>query len=158
MRTSLLYRSWALAIAMGFMLNGPLAHAQSTGSRDASGKVSMGVASILISPVASVAGSTNGKTDLGSVVAVAGASFVVTGIVQLSAETAEVIIDSVNGAAKISVQVASSALRGMAVSVGTAVRAVAASTGTILVVSGKVLAFIPNAVGQTLIHHARVPE
>lgn len=157
MPTFLLYRSRALALAAALLLSGTAAHAQSIGSKDASGKVSMGTASILMSPVASVAGSANGKADMGSVLAVAGTSFVVTGVVQLSADTTEVIIESVGSAAKVSVQVASSALRGLGVSAGTAVQAVAASTGTVLVASGKVLAFIPNTLGEALLHHERVP-
>jgi hypothetical protein len=32
------------------------------------------------------------------------------------------------------------------------------STGALLVAGGKVLAFIPNEIGKTLIHHARVAE
>lgn len=155
MSTSLLYG--ALALAAALLFSGNAAYAQSTGSKDASGKVSIGTASILISPVASVAGSVNGKADLGPVLAVAGTSFVVTGLVQLSADTTEVIIESVGGTAKVSVQVASSALRGLGVSAGTAVQAVASSTGTALVASGKVLAFIPNTLGEALLHHERVP-
>lgn len=147
----------ALALAAALLLGGSMAHGQSSGSKDASGKVSIGTASILISPLASVAGSARGKADFGSVVAVAGTSFLVTGVVQLSANTTEVIIESAQGAAKVSVQVASSALRGLAVSTGTTVKAVAASTGTMLVVSGKVLAFIPNTLGEALLHHERVP-
>ncbi|AOU92325.1 uncharacterized protein AruCF_1434 [Achromobacter ruhlandii] len=80
-----------------------------------------------------------------------------TSIAQLSADTTEIILDAVSGAAKLSVHVATSVARGLSISAGTAVQAVAASTGTVLLASGKVLAFIPNTVGQALLHHERVP-
>jgi hypothetical protein len=34
----------------------------------------------------------------------------------------------------------------------------AISTGYVLVMSGKALAFIPNEVGQALLHHSRVGQ
>ena len=39
---------------------------------------------------------------------------------------------------------------------GAAVSAVAMSTGHALVVSGQVIAFIPNELGKALLHHSRV--
>jgi len=149
----------ARTIALGAFLlfSASIAHAQSVGSKDASGRVSIGTASILAAPGVSVEGSARGQSQMGAVVAIAGASFVVAGIGQLSADSAEVTIESVGGAAKVSVQVAASAVRSAGISVGSAVQAVTASTGTVLVASGKVLAFIPNTLGEALLHHERVP-
>ena len=39
-----------------------------------------------------------------------------------------------------------------------AVTVTAISTGYVLVMSGKAIAFIPNEVGQALIHHSRVGQ
>lgn len=144
-------------LGLALLMGTNVAHPQSVGSMDASQKVSLGTASILASPVTSVGGSADGDASLGAAVAITGSSFVVAGIAQLSADTTEIILESAGKAAKISVQVASSVVRGLGVSTGAAVQAVAASTGTALVISGKVLAFIPNTLGQALLHHERVP-
>lgn len=144
-------------LGLTLLMGASMAHAQSVGSQGGSQKVSLGTVSILASPAASASGSADGDASLGALVAVTGSSFVVTGVAQLSADTTELILESASGAAKVSVHVAASAVRGLGVSTGTAVQAVAASTGTVLVAAGKVLAFIPNTVGEALLHHERVP-
>lgn len=144
-------------LGLTLLMGANMAHAQSVGSQGGSQKVSLGTVSILASPAASASGSADGDASLGALVAVTGSSFVVTGVAQLSADTTELILESASGAAKVSVHVAASAVRGLGVSTGTAVQAVAASTGTVLVAAGKVLAFIPNTVGEALLHHERVP-
>ncbi|WP_241048700.1 hypothetical protein [Achromobacter xylosoxidans] len=144
-------------LGLTLLMGANVAHPQSVGSQDGSQKVSLGTASILVSPAASASGSADGEMSLGALLAATGASFVVTGVAQLSADTTELILESASGAAKVSVRVGASVVRGLGVSTGAAVQAVAASTGTVLVTSGKVLAFIPNTVGESLLHHERVP-
>jgi hypothetical protein len=41
------------------------------------------------------------------------------------------------------------------VGVGTSIQVVAESTGTALIAAGRILAFIPNEVGRSLLFHAR---
>jgi hypothetical protein len=41
--------------------------------------------------------------------------------------------------------------------VGTTVQVVAESTGTLLIALGKLLAFIPNTVGEALLYNEQVP-
>lgn len=152
-----LSRLGAPMLGLALLMGATVAHPQSVGSQGASQKVSVGTASILASPAASVGGSADGEASLGATLAVTGSSFVVSGIAQLSADTTEIILDAASGAGKVSVHVATSAVRGLGISTGAAVQAVAASTGTVLLASGKVLAFIPNTLGQALLHHERVP-
>lgn len=152
-----LSRLGARTLGLALLMSTAVAHSQSVGSQNASQNLSLGTVSILASPAASVVGSADGDASLGAALAVTGTSFVVTSIAQLSADTTEIILDAVSGAAKLSVHVATSVARGLSISAGTAVQAVAASTGTVLLASGKVLAFIPNTVGQALLHHERVP-
>ncbi|BAN27010.1 putative uncharacterized protein (plasmid) [Caballeronia insecticola] len=104
-----------------------------------------------------MAGSVDGEPATGSTFALMGSAFVVTGIAQGLGETVEVVIDAVGQAGKASVKVAKSSFDKLGVSVGTAVQAVKVSTGTVLVASGKVLAFVPNAAGEALLHQERVP-
>ena len=47
------------------------------------------------------------------------------------------------------------AARGLSLAAGTTLEVAALSTGHALVLSGKVLAFIPNEAGKALLHHAR---
>jgi hypothetical protein len=47
------------------------------------------------------------------------------------------------------------AARGLSIGAGTVLQVVAMSAGHALVLSGKVIAFIPNEIGQVLLHHAR---
>ncbi|WP_241132971.1 hypothetical protein [Achromobacter insuavis] len=147
----------ARMLGLALSMSAAVAHAQSVGSQNASQNLSLGTVSILASPAASAVGSADGDASLGATLAVTGTSFVVTGIAQLSADTTEIILDAASGAAKLSVHVATSVVRGLSISTGATVQAVAVSTGTVLLASGKVLAFIPNTLGQTLLHHERVP-
>ncbi|MGO4151780.1 hypothetical protein [Cupriavidus sp. YAF13] len=135
------------------------ASAQSMANMGGSEQVSVGTLSILAAPVVSVAGSTGGAGPVqGSLLAGMGSAFVVSGIAQGGKDTVEVILDSVSTAGKASVKVAKSGFEKLGVSVGATVNAVADSTGTVLVVSGKVLAFIPNSVGEALLYRERVPS
>jgi hypothetical protein len=150
-KSALLVSVAALSLSMSCV------NAQSTGSTGSSEQVTLGTASILVSPVASVAGSVaDGNPLHGSELAVVGSSFVVAGIVQGTKDSVEIILDAASGSGKVSVKLAKSAFEKAGVSMGTAVQAVAESTGTLLIASGKVLAFIPNAVGEALLYNSRV--
>ncbi|MDF3836089.1 hypothetical protein P3W85_24505 [Cupriavidus basilensis] len=133
--------------------------AQSTGNMGGSEQVSVGTLSILAAPVASVAGSAGGAGPLqGSALAGFGSVFIVSGIGQGAQDTVELILDAASGAGKVSVKIARSGFEKLGVSVGATVNAVADSTGTLLVASGKVLAFIPNTLGEALLYRERVPS
>lgn len=123
----------------------------------ASDKVSIGTMSVIVAPVASVAGSTKGESLAGPSLAGIGSAYVVSGIVQGGGESVEVILDAVGAAGKLSVKLSRSAAQSLALSTGTAVRVVSETTGTVLVASGKVIAFIPNKLGEALLSQARVP-
>ena len=153
-----LYVFCCAALTSGALLVGGLAQAQSNGPKGASDKVAVGTVSVLASPVASVAGSTQGEPVAGSMLAGIGSVFVVTGIHEGAGESVELIIESVDKAGKASVKLAKSAFKELGVSVGTSVEAVQSSTGTALVTSGQVLAFIPNTVGEALLYRERVQE
>lgn len=93
----------------------------------------------------------------GSVAAFAGGTYVVSGVAQIASGTVEIILSSVGSAARLSVQLSGKAVDAVGVSVGTTVQLVSETTGTLLVASGKVLAFVPNAVGETLLSQNRLP-
>jgi len=92
----------------------------------------------------------------GSVLTVfAGGSLVVESV-EVVGEGVVVVLKAVGDGSKATVEFSGKALEGVSVAAGTAVSAVAMSAGHALVVSGKVIAFIPNEMGKALLHHSRV--
>jgi hypothetical protein len=105
---------------------------------------------------------SNGVSGLSAVV-VAGSALTVSGAGALVVESVEVVGDSVvvvlkavGDGSKATVQFSGKALEGVSVAAGTAVSVVAMSAGHALVVSGQVIAFLPNEAGKALLHHSRV--
>ena len=123
-------------------------------------KISLGTMSILAAPVVSVAGSAHGDSAgpaAGSGAVALGGAYVVSGVGQSVADGVEVVLTSVGSAAKLSVKLAGKTANAIGLSVGTTVQVVSEATGTLLVASGKVVAFIPNALGEALLSQKRLP-
>jgi len=155
-----LKKSWIASLLLGASLLGCAASAIAGGSETstASEKVSIGTMSIIAAPGASAAGSVNGNPLAGLSAAGIGSAFVVSGIAQGGGESVEVILDAVGAAGKLSITLSKSAAHTLVLSVGTTVHVVSEATGTILVASGKVVAFIPNKLGQALLWQAHLSE
>lgn len=148
-------------IGVVLALAGPAAMAETAGSNlsNASGQIAIGTLSVIGSPVISVAGASHNGTDatLGSTMAMAGSVWVVTGVAEVAGGTVELILSAAGSAGKISVKLAGKTVQTVGVSVGATVQVLSETTGTVLVTSGKVLAFIPNAIGEALLSQARLP-
>jgi hypothetical protein len=160
MASALKHHKFLLAsLLLGATLLGSATGAVAGGSEGstASDKVSIGTMSIITAPAFSVAGSTEGNPLAGASAAGVGSAFVVAGIAQGGGESVDVILDAVGAAGKLSVKISKSAAQSLGLSVGTTVHVVSEATGTILVASGKVLAFIPNKVGEALLSQTRLP-
>ncbi|MGB9988151.1 hypothetical protein [Pseudoduganella rhizocola] len=92
----------------------------------------------------------------GSVLSVAvGGSMVVTSVHAVG-DGLEVVLEGASDASTATIRLSGEAAKGLSIAAGTVVSVTAVSTGHLLVASGKVLAFIPNEIGKTLIHHSRV--
>ena len=126
----------------------------------ASEKISVGTLSIVAAPAISVAGSAQGKGEslLAPVLAVTGSAYVITGLAQGAGDTVKMSLDAVQGGAKLVVELSGKALKATGAAVGASVQVSAVASGTMLVTSGKVLAFIPNKLGEALLEHNRVPS
>ncbi|WP_186425372.1 hypothetical protein [Cupriavidus metallidurans] len=133
--------------------------AQSVNHQSPSEQISVGTLSIIASPAASVAASAEGSDPAAALVSIAGVGsvLVVTGITEAGKDAFDVLLEGSRQAGKASLRVTRGAVEAVGLSVGTTVNVVAQSTGTVLVASGKVLAFLPNAAGEALLHHSRVP-
>lgn len=120
------------------------------------------LSAISLLPVASVvvvSGSAVRLSESASVVtsllAVAGSVFVIKAV-EVSAKGTVYILERVSDGLRISVELASSAAKQLSNAVGTMVTVSTTASGIILIASGEVLAFIPNELGQALLHNERV--
>lgn len=119
-------------------------------------------ASLVLSalPVASVVAAASGDASE-EVVAVplflsaAGASVVVEAV-ESTAEGVSYVLKNVADGTSAVVKVSGQAAGALSVGVGTVVQTSAIGAGVILSAAGKVLAFIPNEIGKTLMHNERL--
>jgi hypothetical protein len=96
-----------------------------------------------------------GSLVLGSIAVVGITGSVVVASVVAVGDGIEVVLEGAGQASRATVRLSGEAARGLSIAAGTVLQVVAMSAGHALVLSGKVLAFIPNEVGQALLHHAR---
>lgn len=92
----------------------------------------------------------------GSLLSVAAAGSAVVASAEVVGDGIVLVLDAAGKASVATVKLSAGAARAVSVGAGTTLQVVALSTGTALVASGKVIAFFPNAVGNVLLHHARV--
>jgi hypothetical protein len=103
-----------------------------------------------------LSGDASATVVAGSLLSVAAAGSVVVIGVQASAEGVELVLQGASEAGAATVRLSGQAARGLSIATGTVLEVVATSTGHVLVLSGKALAFIPNELGKALLHHERV--
>jgi hypothetical protein len=96
-----------------------------------------------------------GSVVLGSIAVVGMTGSVVVDSVNAVGDGIEVVLEGASQASRATVRLSGEAVRGLSIGAGTVLQVVAMSAGHALVLSGKVIAFIPNEVGQALLHHAR---
>jgi hypothetical protein len=100
-------------------------------------------------------GQASGVLVGGSLLAVAGAGSVVVASARMVGDGIELVLEGAAGASTATVRLSGAAAHGLSVAAGATLEVAALSTGHMLVLSGKVLAFIPNEAGKALLHHAR---
>jgi len=91
----------------------------------------------------------------GSLLSVAAAGSVVVAGVQASGDGVALVLEGASAAGTATVRLSGQAVRGLSIATGTVLQVVATSTGHVLVLSGKALAFVPNELGKALLHHER---
>lgn len=105
-----------------------------------------------------MSGDASGKVIAGSGLLLVGGSYLVVVSVSAVAEGVVVVLKSASQAGEVSIRLSGKALDGVSTLVGSTVKVVAIASGTVLVVSGQVLAFIPNEIGKALLYHAPVSK
>ncbi|MBB5367222.1 MULTISPECIES: hypothetical protein [unclassified Janthinobacterium] len=81
---------------------------------------------------------------------------VVIASVETVGEGIVIVLKGASDAGGASIQMSAQAAKGLSLAAGTVVNVVALSTGHMLVMSGKAIAFIPNELGKALLHHSKV--
>ena len=121
----------------------PLAQAANSDTTNASDNASMAAAIVLV----------------GSMSVLAAAGEVVIDKVEDAADGSVLVLKSAargaSQAATASVKLSQKAAQGLSLAAGTVVKVVAVSTGHMLVLSGKAIAYVPNAAGQAILHHSK---
>lgn len=91
---------------------------------------------------------------VGSMSMLAGSAQIVVVSVEAVADGLVVVLKGASDAATATVKLSAQAARGLSLAAGTSVQVLAVSTGHVLVLSGKAIAYIPNAIGNSLLHHS----
>lgn len=123
--------------------------------------------------LASLAQAANSDTTNASDHASMASAIVLVGSMSLLAAAGEVVVDTVedvadgsvlvlkstaksaSSAATASIKLSRKAAQGLGLAAGTVLDVVAVSTGHVLVLSGKTIAYLPNAAGQAILHHSK---
>lgn len=92
----------------------------------------------------------------GSLDLVAASGAIVVGSVESAGGVSMVVLNGASNAASATVRLSGEVVKGASLVAGTSVGLVAVTSGYLLVAAGKVLAFIPNEIGHTLLNHSRV--
>lgn len=96
---------------------------------------------------------------VGSMAVLAAAGEVVIDKVEDVADGSVLVLKSAargaSSTATASVKLSQKAMQGLSLAAGTVVKVVAVSTGHMLVLSGKAIAYVPNAAGNAILHHSK---
>ena len=117
-----------------------------------SNALSVGTASLVASPFTSI----HGGPLPASIFLVAGSALVVTGVAVGGLDEVEVVLKNIVNGSTAVLETSSSVANSVGVAVGSALEVVAESTGYSLVTSGKILAFVPNALGESLLYQSKL--
>jgi hypothetical protein len=99
-----------------------------------------------------------GSVVAGSTVLLVGGSILTVYAIERAGQSVVLVLKKGSEVATVSVK-ASAELSGKAsVAVGSSIQVAAEASGYALMASGKLIAFIPNEVGKSLVHHSTVKE
>ncbi len=140
------YRNWPQS---GFLVAAIVAAAPAFAAREAS-QASAQSSAAVSSAIAAVAGGTAEALSAGGELSVTA--------VEHGSEATVLVLRQVGSGLEVSVKLAGQAAGGMSVAVGTTVQVLTEAAGYVLTSAGKAIAFVPNEVGNTLLHHTRLTE
>ncbi len=144
-----------MACVVSLMFGAGSARAQSEGSAEMSLLPLASVAGAVAVVGASATAGVMAVSALPIALSVTGAVLVVKAV-EVSARGTVYVLERASDGARVSVAVSAQAAQASALAVGSAVEVGLLTAGVVLSAAGKVLAFIPNEVGQALVHNERV--
>ena len=97
-----------------------------------------------------------GMVVYGTMSTIVGSGAVVVTSVEAVADGVKVVLKASGQAASTTIKLSGKAVEKLAIASGTVVEVSATATGYLLIASGKAIAFIPNEVGNALLHHNQV--
>lgn len=100
--------------------------------------------------------SASGLVVTGSMQTLAASGQVVVGSLEVSGEAVLLVLRGVAGGVEASIKVSAELARALGVGVGTVLTVVTESAGYALSAGGKLIAYLPNATTQALLHQSRV--
>ena len=92
----------------------------------------------------------------GSLSAVAASGKVAIASVEVAGESVVIVLAGASQAARATVRLSAASAAGVSLVAGTAVSVVLIASGTVLIVAGEAIAYIPNEIGKSLIYHERI--
>ena len=98
----------------------------------------------------------SGQVVQGSLATVQGSGMVIVDSIRVAGEGSVVVLRGSATGVTASVRVTADVARDLSHAVGASVQVVAVSTGNLLVMSGKAIAFIPNEIGLALLHQNKL--
>lgn len=138
----------SLVLALASLLAAP-AHAQSDAAL--SGASALPVASL----VGSASAAAGGLSVVTGALSTAGAVLVVRAV-EVGARSTVYVLERASDGARASVEVMHQGARAASLVAGTVVTVSAIGTGILLSAAGEAIAFLPNALGQALLHNERL--
>lgn len=150
-----LRRALRAACLHGALLLASLAAAPALAHSEASAAVSLLPVASVMGVASAAAGSAAAVVALPAALSVGGAVLTVAAVQASAVGTVYVLERALDGA-QASVQVLGRGASAVAHGVGTVVACSVLGTGVLLSVAGEVLAFVPNALGQALLHNERL--
>ena len=139
----------AAVLSLGALLAGP---AQAQGDASALSAMS----ALPLASVVAVGGAAAGASLAAPIfLSTAGAVFGVTAVEVGEASTVYVLERASDGA-RVSIHIAGRGAANASMAAGTAVTASVIGAGVILSAAGQVIAFVPNALGRSLLHNERL--
>lgn len=99
-----------------------------------------------------------GSVVAGTASLIAASAVLTVKAVEKAGDSVVVVLKGASEATTVSVKVAASAVGTASLAVGSTVKVVAEASGYALYLAGKLIAFIPNEIGKSLMHHSEVKK
>ncbi|NHZ62652.1 hypothetical protein [Massilia genomosp. 1] len=110
------------------------------------------------SNLSSTPSNVSGAVVMGSLLVVAVGGSVVAQSVENVADGTMVVLKNVADGSTATVKLSGDGAKGFSKLVGQTVTVTATASGHVLIVAGKVIAFIPTEIGKSLLHHSQTGE